>query len=212
MTKNFIRLRFGFTFVEMLLVTALLAVVGLSLYATFSNGLKIWQRINRESVTEDVHMFFEKISADLRNSAPFSVIEFRGEEDAISFPTIISSAEKQRGVQGIGRASYFFDRKNKSVNRQPYDFSEVYRDHAGPAQVLVRHVETLRFDYYYHNVREGDYSWTSTWPQENISFDKNKKEIFPLAVRIEIEAQHGGSREQFTKTISIPTAWYEQPE
>ena len=72
--KNDPKSRTGFTLVELVLVTAMLSVVGLAAYSAFSNGIRLWKRVNEEVIQEDINMFFVKISRDLRNLSRYSGI------------------------------------------------------------------------------------------------------------------------------------------
>ena len=47
----------AFTLVELLIVTAMLAVISLAIYSTFSSGLKIWQRVSKPIPEEDLGIF-----------------------------------------------------------------------------------------------------------------------------------------------------------
>ena len=84
----------GFTLIEILMVTALLSVIGLSLFSVFNSGISVWQRLTQEVIAEDVNLFFEKISSDLQSTFLFSEISFQGKEDEISFPVILSASSK----------------------------------------------------------------------------------------------------------------------
>ena len=207
MGKKFLH-KTAFTFIEMLFVTALLSIVGVSLYSALSNGVRIWQRITQESAAENINIFFEKLSFDLRNSFSFSFVEFEGDENEIIFPAIVQSVERSKIVQGIGRISYSFDREQKTLNKKQSNFSQIYQNKFGFPQMLVNRIEKVRFQYYYYDSRKNDYFWISTWPEEDISFDENKKEIYPLAVRIEIEALDDHLKRKFTRTISIPAGYH----
>ena len=203
--KNFFR-EAGLTLIEMLLVTAMLSVVGASLFAAFNNGAKIWQKITQEVTAEDINIFFEKMSFDLRNSFPFSAIRFKGENDEVSFPVVAQSGESAESVEEV---AYLFDWGKKSLNRRQRTFSEIYQDDQGLEQTLVNHVDSAQFHYYYYDSRQGDYFWTSAWPEENALSDEDKKEgdkkvIVPLAVRIEIKTRDDNQERQFSKTVFLP--------
>ena len=46
--KTGVFLSTGFTLVELMLVASMLSVIALAIFATFSNGLDIWERLNRD--------------------------------------------------------------------------------------------------------------------------------------------------------------------
>ncbi len=198
----------GFTLTEMLLTASLVSVIGMSLLAVFNNGTMLWEKITRKVVAEDVDMFFEKISFDLRNTFLFESIAFQGKAEDINVPVVVSSTEQS---QGIGRTDYVFERGKKILEKRQFDFSGVYRGRSVSRRTLVRHVDTLRFTYYYHDQKSDSYGWTSVWPDENVSFDENKKEMLPLAVRIEIGVKDNDVLRQFARTVSIPAGCCRPP-
>ena len=88
----------GFTLIELVLVTAILAVIGMAVYGTFSNGLNIWEKVTEDSVEEDIYLFFEKISVDLRNSFKLTGLRFKGGKTKVSFPSMIKYRSKEKDI------------------------------------------------------------------------------------------------------------------
>ena len=86
--------RYGFTLIELVLVTAILGVIGMAVYGTFSNGINIWKQVTEDSAAEDITLFFEKISFDLRNSFKLTGIRFKGEKTQLAFHQGSNIAEK----------------------------------------------------------------------------------------------------------------------
>jgi len=78
----------GFTLIELLIVTVILAVIAGAIFATFSAGIKIWQRTNEMLPQEDINIFSARLERDLRNVIKFSNLNFTGKEEKISFPAI----------------------------------------------------------------------------------------------------------------------------
>src|SRR3989338_2632588 len=65
----------SFTLIEMLLVTSLMAMIGLAVYHSLVNGMKIWDASTRYTAEEDVALFFDKISQDIRSATNYSLIK-----------------------------------------------------------------------------------------------------------------------------------------
>lgn len=197
----------GFTLIEILLVTVILSIIGLSVYSAFNNGIKIWKRIARNVIQEDVSIFFEKISHDLRNSLQYADIKFEGTEERISFPTIIISNEQNLLKPELGCVTYFRDNKDNSLNRQQINYSQLYQNARlsdGQANQLSRsllsNLEAITFQYYYYDIETDRYYWKSIWENE---------EYLPLAVKIKVEFYEDKNKNEyknsFIKTIYIPS-------
>lgn len=193
--KNNNSRRFGFTLIEMLIVTAIISVVALAIYATLNNGIKIWQKVNRQLPEEDLNIFFDKFSLDLRNSFKFSGINFSGTIDKLEFSTLVNSMRLQKRT--VGKLIYAYEPQNQILNRYQVDFAGVYsgESNASPQQSL-RNVRTLKFQYYLYDEQNKVYLWQDEY---------GHKEGLPLAVKVELEFDDGKEIKKFTRTISIPT-------
>lgn len=200
----------GFTFIELLLVTSLLSVIGLSIYATFTNGINFWLRINEKQATEDVVIFFDRISLDLRNSFRYTGIDFRGTDDRVSFPVIGEFQGRHGKTKGIGRVEYFFDAGVDSIKTRESNYSEVYKDKASPERELVTDIESLSFRYYYYDPDQKEYLWETSWQEkeddERFGIVQEKK--LPLAVKIMVEFKDGRLMRKFQRTVFVPASYY----
>jgi prepilin-type N-terminal cleavage/methylation domain-containing protein len=187
----------GFTFIEMLIVTMMLALVSLAIYATFSNGIKIWHKVNLPTPEEDVNIFFDKFSSDLRNCFKFTGIYFSGTKDALEFATLVSSPQLQ--IRTVGKVIYSYTMEDSLLAREARDYSQMYTDTQGTVAQSMKNVKAVRFRYYYYDTGYKEYRWLDEWPK-----DETSKEALPLAVRVELEIGDGVQARTFTKTVSIP--------
>jgi len=183
---------FGFTFIELILVTAILAVVSLAIYTTFNNGIKIWQRINKQLPEEDVDIFFDKFARDLRNTSKFRGINFIGKEDRIEFASLINSRQLKKRT--IGQVIYFYDTSVEILKREQRDFSQVFTGQEGLVTWALINFKSLKLQYYVYDREKKEYLW-----QEECLTG-----TMPLAVRIDLELKDGTQIHKFTKTVSIP--------
>lgn len=183
----------AFTLIEMLIVTAMLSIVSLAVYATFNNGIKIWQKINQEIPAEDMDIFFEKFTSDLKNSLKISSIDFYGQEDRFELPTLVNS--RKLGIT-VGRVRYRFDYAKGEITRQKMDYSDIYNGGMGIEEALLRNVKSLKFQYYIYDSEKQKYLWQ----------DEQIKQGLPLALRIELELKNNDQTNKFTKTVSIPVS------
>ena len=187
--------RRGFTLIEMLIVTAIISVVALAIYATLNNGIKIWQKVNRQLPEEDLNIFFDKFSLDLRNSFKFNGINFSGTIDKLEFPTLVESRRLQKRT--VGKLIYAYEPQNQILNRYQLDFAGIYsgESNVSPQQSL-RNIRALKFQYYLYDEQNKVYLWQDEWSKEGL----------PLAVKVELEFDDGKEIKKFTRTISIPTS------
>jgi len=189
----------------LLIVTALLAVISLAIYATFNSGVKIWQRVNKEIPEEDLDIFLEKFALDLRNSFKFNGFNFLGEEKRFEFPTLVNPVRNKfsNGVNSpgmnkktVGKVIYLYDSESSIIKRNLLDFSQIYNGEEGITQELLKNVKSLKFRYYLYDKEKKEYLWQDEWLKEDL----------PLAVRIELEFGNGTEIREFTKTVNIPVS------
>ncbi len=185
----------NFTLIEAVIVAGIFSVVGLTLLATFSSGLKIWQRVYKESSDEDVAIFFEKFSYDLRNTVKYNSIDFRGSKIKVSFATFIKKNSQFPGLsKGIGEVTYYWDKKNKKIFRVLKNLNDIYREKEGTTQLLLNNIDDFRINYYSYNLKEKKYFWKEEW---------NTKDI-PLSVSLYISLRYKNSTFNYQRVVNIP--------
>src|SRR3989338_2281677 len=138
----------GFTLIELVLVMVILGVVGAAIYGTFANGINIWKRVTQQTQTEDINLFFEKLSFDLRNSFVYTGIKFRGGRSKVIFPTRMKVSDGTEIKDTIGQVTYSFNRRKRTLNQNVADYSDVYYKKPGKERVLAEEVNSLQFDYF----------------------------------------------------------------
>lgn len=184
----------AFTLIEMLIVTAMLSVVSLAVYATFNNGIKIWQKVNQEMPAEDADIFFEKFTSDLKNSLKISSIDFSGKEDEFEFATLVKSHRLEKNT--VGRVRYRFNYARGEITRQRMDYSNIYSGEGGAEETSLRNVKLSKFQYYIYDSGKQEYLWQ----------DEQIGRGLPLAIRIEVELKNNDQTNKFIKTVSIPVS------
>jgi len=186
----------GFTLIEMLMVTGILSVVALAMYATLSNGIKIYQKVNRELPEEDLNIFFAKFTLDIKNTFKFTGINFSGAIEKVEFPTLVNSLRFAKRT--VGKLIYAYEPATGILNRYQVDFSGAYsgESNARPRQSL-RNVRALKFQYYIYDEQNKVYLWQDEY---------GRNEGLPLAVRVELEFDDGREIKRFTKTVSLPAS------
>ena len=58
----------GFTFVEMIVAIVITASLGIAVYTTFAQGVRLWTRTAKDRGEWKVDLWVEKMTEDLRNS------------------------------------------------------------------------------------------------------------------------------------------------
>jgi len=192
--KSLLSRNIGLTLIELLVVTMILAIISLTIYSVFSNGIKIWSRINREIPEEEVNIFFDKFAVDLTNAFSFKNISFVGKDEEMSFATFVDSQKLQ--ARTVGKVHYFFDRENGVLKRDEMDFSDIYKEETGKTLKILHNVKTLKFYYYVYEAEKNEYLWKDDWDKEHL----------PLAARIELEIIYGDQVSRFRKTVNIPVS------
>lgn len=196
----------GFTLIELVLVTAILAVIGMAVYGTFLNGINIWKKVTEDSVAEDINLFFEKISFDLRNSFKLTGMRFKGEETRVSFPSTIKYSGRDGIENTIGEITYTIDRRKKTLIRREASYSEVYHKKPGPKRILSENVSSLQFKYYVYEEKYKRYSWVTHWQEKDETLGMQAEERLPLIVKIEIgiPIPNEKGEQTFVRTVRLP--------
>ncbi|MDB4349758.1 prepilin-type N-terminal cleavage/methylation domain-containing protein [Omnitrophica bacterium] len=191
----------GFTLVEMLVVSAIVVVISLAIYTTFNNGIKIWERANETIPEEDLNIFFDRFSSDLRNGFNFKEIEFKGNSDRLEFATLVISPRLKKRT--IGQVIYFYDSAARTLKKEERDFSHIFREQEGIVKHALKNVKSLKFYYYFYDDDRKEYFWLEEWKKVKEE-EKEKGKTTPLAVRMIVEFDDETRILEFTKTVSMP--------
>lgn len=190
----------AFTFIEVLLVATMFALVGTALYGAFSSAIKLWDRSQRMVMEENVTVFFDKISEDLRNTFYYAQIRFVGREESLSFATTVqvaadprSSREHEKMIDQIGRVSYYFDLTDRSIYRRQDSYAQALSDDVNPARKMIDNVRSLRFRYYFTG-------------EEDIQEHDFTDDVIPFAIEVQVAFETDrGQLQEMKRFIIIPT-------
>ena len=191
--------RRGFTLIEILLTVSLFSICSLAIYNVFSSGVRIWARAEHFAVEEDVSIFLDKLSEDLRNSFYYTGIKFIGTQSRLTIPTFVTTLADERSflaqeelVTQIGSVRYYFDYEAHSILRAQANYAQALDVHFPEGKVLVRSVNSLRFIYYMPGGK-------GVQPYSKIN------EVIPSGVYVEIKYNDGHSEQMMDRFIAIPT-------
>ncbi len=193
----------GFTLVELILVSAILSVVGIAVYAAFSNGIRLWKKINQELPQEGISIFFEEISYDLRSFVKHSTVPFSGGPDSISFATFVVSETEEGVKRDLGMVSYCFEKGEDAISREQSNYSQLYLSEPGPARRLLRGVDFLTFRYYCYDPENEKYIWLDAWNADEAPPGVNVDKSLPLSVMVEIGLEEYQG-EKFCAIVPVP--------
>jgi hypothetical protein len=182
----------GTSLVELLVVCAMLGIISLSIFATFSNGLKIWQKINKPLAQENVGVFLEKLAGDLSSCLKLNNLSFSGNQFHLEVPTLVDSLNLKN--RGIGLAVYNYDQQSASLTRQQKDYSQLYSRQEGNSVILLKGLQLFKFEYYYYDKQKDEYLWLEDWSVQGV----------PLAVRVILNLEGAAENERIIRTITVP--------
>jgi prepilin-type N-terminal cleavage/methylation domain-containing protein len=180
----------AFTLIELLVTTVMLSVVCLAIYSTFASGARIWQRINRLSLNEDLNMFFDRFTTDVKNSVVFTGQRFQGAVDRVELPTLVSSAALE--ARTVGRAVYSYS--GQALARSQSDYSQLYQNVPVHPRHVLNNVRSCKFSFYQYDQDKKEYSWVEEW----------EKDELPLAVRMSLTVGTDTQAADFVKTVNVP--------
>ncbi|MCM8800546.1 MAG: GspJ family type II secretion system protein [Candidatus Omnitrophica bacterium] len=184
----------GFTLIEILIVSGLVVVISLAIYATLSNGLRLWQRLNQAKEEEEVLIFFEKFLLDLRNAFKFKGIDFVGKNDLLEFATLVKSPSLKKTT--VGKVIYYYDKDEERLVRKRLNFSQLYYEE-DLWQESLNYVKKFKLQYYFYDKDKKEYFWLEDWPI---------KENLPLAIRIAFDFDNGKQILRFIRTVNVPVS------
>ena len=186
------RLPRGFTLVEALIVSSLMAFIGGVLVATITGGFSVWKRAQDQGTSEEAALVaFDGFRRDLHNSRRFSLVHVKGDYEELSFPAAGQLATDPAQPQEIGRLGYFLDERHHLLCRSfiPYRLSRRV-DLKDRCQVVLEDVERLQFEYFGVSDAE-EASWLHAWDAPTP----------PLAVKIAVLLRSKGKRPSPHSTV-----------
>lgn len=196
----------GFTLVELLVATSIMGMIALAVLSAFGTGFYAFGRVESFAGAQaDILLALDRWERDVRNSFPSAAVEFKGDSQSISFPSLITvfDEEDQGEAVSLGQVSYSFDEQEKTFTIAPTDY--VSSPSAGgqepPAEVLA-HVEDLHFSYYFYKKEikgeeeKVEHGWQGSWTQQD--------EGIPRGVKIELTFLKEGQEVPLARTVFIP--------
>jgi prepilin-type N-terminal cleavage/methylation domain-containing protein len=182
----------AFTFIELIIAVTIFAIIAVSIYSTFSAGIKIWLRTSPMIEENQARrVFFNTIALDLKNAVAYydvssvlskpgfgqeyeGKINFTGMPDKISFMTIISISDPDAGLrEELARVTYFYDSETKTIKRLVATRLEGLNESSAKPTDMLANVgkKDFGFEYCYKNIiSNSDYEceWKDAWEDKNV--------------------------------------------
>jgi len=214
----------GFTLIEVLIVTVLVAFVLLAAYKAYMQGVLVWARAQQTSHQEKAIMFIEKVSRELKNSFLFQPIGFTAEEAKMSFPGLIlkydwdwSSKEGEfkddssvtptssTALPLLAKITYEYKSDEETISRlqEIYAYPDLDELKENPdafkkeePKIILKDVEKLSFSYAMTKTTTADLLEF----KNDLSVDEQNR--IPYALKIELKLK--SMKTPLKRTIFIP--------
>jgi len=201
-----IRSRSGFTLLELLIVSLIMALLTGAIVACLAGGLRVWERARNFGEREGAALlFFAECEADLHNLHIFQAIPFEGTANAMSFATLVrdSSQGDVAATEKVGTVKYYQAGERGDVQKKTWTYPDAEPpDFEG--DLLFSSPRKITFSF--HNDDEegggGPGAWTDTWTDVS---------NFPSRVRVEISCDTGkGEVLELNRTVLVPVTVAEE--
>jgi hypothetical protein len=189
----------AFSFIELLVVAAIVALVGAALAAMLAGGLRVWERVHDVLASQSSTAFgMEVLERDLHNGFPFYGVDFQGEADRFSMVgPVVTPGENGAARQVIGVVDYVFDRQRHALVRSARVFPDPPVPDAG-TEIILSGIESVTCTYLKQTPDDSTIRWQSAW---------HEKGAIPKAVCLEWRLRAGdGHTVGLRRTIIVPGA------
>ena len=177
----------GFTLVEIFLVAALVGVLLLTIFSTYSAGIRIWKATEELKLTEDREFYIavEKIKRGLMGYLRgIKDIKFNGKENELLFPSVSGT--------DIVEVNYYFDKGDNRFLKKVSKYSDSLKDDIKPAASRFFDAEDIRFNYLFYDTQEEVGNWVTSFTEEESGI--------PEAIRFDIKR----NGEEFSEYVFMP--------
>lgn len=182
-------LRRGFTFLETLIVVGLFSIISVSLFQTFTMGLKIWKRASSPNFSERRAILgMERLAQEVRRIRPYAMFPFSGSPEACSFAVVMN--------ERIYNVSYEFDSGASLVRRRAVSVQDALGGgEVPPARSVMTDVKKFFLSYYGYDVDARGFDFFQSWNESAAHL--------PYAVKASLELEGGKILERI---ITIPVS------
>lgn len=167
---------------ELLVATAIAAVVMGGLYAAVAAGMTAWRRM-QTAPSLDAMLALERMGRQFAGAPVFPGIPCEGTESRVGFPALIQT-EVGGSAWTFGRVEYYYDAATHAwcVQEQTYGG---YLAKSAPLhpRSLAAGVTSVTLEYLKLDAEAKKSAWVSSWPPEKKRPEDPPPPVYPLAVR-----------------------------
>ena len=193
----------GLTFVEMLISSALVGIIAVSVYGMLASGIKVWQAVNQDLGQIDSNIAFDKLDTDLHNIVSFKNIVFQGTDNEFSFACVSKVQTSTNGFdKGVGRVRYFFDADRQGLFRQYVSYDSLFSLEQPESRMLIGNIRDVLISYCFYDEQKKTFLWTNTWPPDQKDWLQSR--VLPVSLRIAMMFSADDVILKKIKTIDIP--------
>ena len=172
-----------------MIVLALFGIIGVSLFSSFTMGLKIWKRATSANVAERKAVIgLERLSTEIRRAAGYPSIGLFGEAAHLDFANIIGDK-----IYGISYAYAAADKclyRTATARQPPASETEPV-----VSRKIMVGVKDMAFSFFRYNNTSGGVNFVDTWNYTASGM--------PSAVKVFLVLEDG---KEFEKVIEVPIA------
>lgn len=190
----------AFTLVELLIASSIFIVVMLTIYSAFHTGIFGYRNIEEAIDTyQAAGQILGRINLDLRNSFVYAANEtkFEGENNRISFLTLVDSYQEDNAVQDYAFVAYTLE-GNKLMRLCRINQDSLNNESETEPEEMADNIGII-FTYFYI---DPDDPANSSLKEKDLWDDKLK---LPVAVKINLTVK-GKTESNFQRTIYLPLA------
>ncbi|MBF0479844.1 MAG: prepilin-type N-terminal cleavage/methylation domain-containing protein [Candidatus Omnitrophica bacterium] len=186
----------GMTLVEILITVGLFAAVSLAIYRSLDGGIRVWKKSQELVCEEGIALFFERLTADIRNAREYSLIMPEGGETKFAFSTTVVTAQDQilasrENIRQIGKVEYYFDITAHTIYRRQANYGQAVNKKFQDPMSIVNGLDSLHFKYFY--LSEGKETQT-----------QQVSSVLPYALEAEVKFTDRYGPRSLKKLILIP--------
>ena len=157
--------RSGFTLVELLVTTSLMALVGAAAVAALAGGIRVWERAHETGLDHPACLIaFDRLRRDLHNTRRFKPVPFEGTYDQYAAAAVERADRDSTQPDEIGRLGYFLDERHHLLCRSFVPYRLVRRERlTDRCQAVLEDVTRIRFSYFGADEERGTTEWVEHW-------------------------------------------------
>jgi len=189
---------YGFSLIELLIAVSIIAFVGMVLYTTFSQGMRVWRRAVDMQPDFVSDLIFEKIERDLANAFEAGFRPLRREGDVLQFFSHSVYGKNDGSARRMPvRITYQFDKSlgvlTREEERYPELLTAILREPSA-GRIEAEHMQSVQFEYYHQNPDGEAFLWKPFW----------RGGCLPEAVRISIQMDGSKQGLRAVKILPVP--------